>query len=385
MFKRNRKFLALIMAMVMLLTHMAAGAAARPNESTGTDFVAQYLAERGITHDELGIVGPRTAAPAAPAAPASGFTQGAGNGGFTPSTRVPHATMRTRMQQHSAQAASVRGWITIPGTNIDFPVNLNTANNSHYLYRDWRGNNYAGRLSWRNWNQFPDTATYLDFRTTVGNSWATTSRNINVYGHNWTNLRAPLRIGNHAQDRMFAQLKSYTNIEWAAANPHIYFSTPEMEGIWRVFAVGYAHTTPLFFYNNPNPTRAGMQTLIDEWRARSHINFNVDVNPDDRIITLTTCTRWHGEMLTQRYVVVARLLRPGESENDVVTATRNPNIRHPDFTQPVRLPRPAAAQAQAAQAQGTDNPTTPVAPADPAAAAAAAGAPTTLGGGTTLP
>jgi len=373
--------MALLMAVVVLMsTPMSIGVSANssaPQGSGGTDFVSQYLAERGLTREQAGLTG--TGTQAAPAAP--GFAVGQGMGGFTPSTRFPHAGpegARARIQQHAATAPSVVGWLTIPNTNINVPVNFNNANNSHYLYRDWRGNNYAGRLNWRNWNQFPDTATYLDFRTRVGDSWAGTSRNINLYGHNWTNLRGNLRIGNNPADRMFAQLKSYTNIEWATANPHIYFSTGDMEGVWRVFAVGYAHTTPMFFYNNPNPTRTQMQTLVEEWRARSHINFNVDVNGDDRLLTLTTCTRVHGETATQRFVVVARLLRPGESENDVVTATRNTNIRHPDFTQPTHVVRPAAPAAPAAPA-GTDNPTTPVAPANPAENAASQGAPPTFG------
>ncbi|MCL2857953.1 MAG: class B sortase [Oscillospiraceae bacterium] len=405
--KKSRKFVAILLVMVVLVSsHMAYGVSAQQRNS-GTDFVAQHLAERGITREEAGLapstgtgVGTGTtppatsAAPAAPAAAATapgGFTAGRGMGGFTPSTRVPHANTAARIRRDAAVAPTVRGWITIPNTNIDFPVNLSSTSNAHYLYRHWQGEDFTGRLNWRNWNQFPDTATYLDFRTTIGTTWGGTSRNINVYAHNWTNLRNPLRIGNNPADRMFAQLKSYTNVEWAAANPHIYFSTPEMEGIWRVFAVGYAHTTPFFFYNNPNPSRSQMDTIINEWRARSHINFNVDVNADDRLLTLTTCTRIHGEMLTQRYVVVARLLRPGESETDVVTATRNPNIRHPDFSQPVNLPAGEAARAAVAAAQGITSapaaapaaqaaaPAAPAANQTPAAAAAAQGAPPTLG------
>lgn len=305
----------------------------------GTDFVADYLRERGLTAEQIGLTGGSpTAATPAVAGPA-GFTPGLGNGGFIPSTRMPHPNMAGSIAGHVAEGPSVVGWLAIPNTNMNFPVNFSDVDNSFYLYRDWRGTNFAGQLSWRNWNNFPDTAAYLDFRTNIGNSWETTSRNISIYGHNWTNLREPLRIGNNPLDRMFAQLKSYTNINFATANPHIYFSTGDMEGIWRVFAVGYIHTTPFFFYNNPNPTREQMESIIGEWRERTHINFNVDVTPDDRLLTLTTCTRWHGNTDTQRFVVVARLLRPGESENDVVNATPNPNIRHPDFTQPVRLPQ----------------------------------------------
>ena len=412
-FTKSRKFVAMLLAMAVLVSgHLIYDASAMQERraGTGTDFVAQYLAERGLTHEQAGLQPPPPqspwlvpATPAAPATPAvtaqpgtaaavqvapaagatapGGFAAGRGNGGFTPSTRVPHANMAASIRSHAAQAPSVVGWVTIPNTNINFPVNLNRTSperNNHYLYRTWRGENFTGRLNWRNWNQFPDTATYLDFRTTIGNTWAGTSRNLNLYAHNWTNLRGNLRIGNHPQDRMFAQLKSYTNMQWAAANPHIYFSTPYLEGVWRVFAVGYVHTTPFFFYNNPNPTRNQMETIINEWRARSHIHFSTDVNADDRLLTLTTCTRVHGDMVTQRYVVVARLLRPGESENDVVTATRNPNIRHPNFNLPTRLPTDPEQRAAVFRAQGLTPPATP-APAAGQAPAQGTTPPATLG------
>jgi len=363
MFTSNRKkIVVLLLAVIMLVSSQAAvGIESTPNMNAavlsrdgGIDWVALYLEERGLTRDDLNTQA-QAGAPAAATTPAQG-TQTAPTaprvpnppvnaGGFVPSTRFPHANMRSSIQSHAAVHNEVVGWIVVPGTNINFPVNLNTTNNSHYLYRDWRGNDFTGRLNWTNWAQFPDTATYLDFRTRIGPNWGASSRNIPVYGHNWTNLRPPYRVGNHAQDRMFAQLKSYMDINFATQNPHIYFSTGDMEGIWRVFAVGYIHTTPFFFYNSPNPTREGAQNIIDEWRHRTHFNFNVDVNADDRLLTLTTCTRFHGNMLTQRYIVVARLLRPGESENDVVTATRNQNIRHPDFSLPVRLPPSAIAPA----------------------------------------
>ena len=209
--------------------------------------------------------------------------------------------------------SEVKGWLMIPGTNINMPVNYSNKDNNYYLYRDWKGNNYPN-ITWRNWYNYPDNTTYVDYRHRWGDSWQTSSKNVVLYGHNWSNLRAPFDIGsNQANDRthrMFGQLPSYTSIEFAKWQPHIYFSTADYEGIWRVFAVGYCEISPNFFYNNPNPTKEQRQELISEWRKRSHFNFDVDVNADDVLLTLTTCTRQHGSTENQRFVVVARLLVP---------------------------------------------------------------------------
>jgi sortase (surface protein transpeptidase) len=59
----------------------------------------------------------------------------------------------------------------------------------------------------------------------------------------------------------------------------------------------------------------------------------VDVNADDRILTLSTCTRANeGVGGDQRYIVVARLLREGESEKDTIRLTTNTEYVAPKFT-----------------------------------------------------
>ncbi len=265
------------------------------------------------------------------------------------------ATLSKATKSFASVNPDVKGWLMIPGTNMNMPVTYSSMDNNYYLYRDWKGNNYPN-ITWKNWFNYPDNATYVDYRHRWGDSWQTSSKNVVLYGHNWSNLRAPFDIGtSQANDRthhMFAQLASYTNIDFAKWQPHIYYSTADYEGIWRVFSVGYCEITPNFFYNNPNATKAQRQELVDEWRKRSQFNYDVDVNGDDILLTLTTCTRQHGSTENQRFVVVARLLRPGESEKDPVNITVNPNVKHPDFTQPVNL---AQLQAQQVTAQTQEN------------------------------
>lgn len=257
---------------------------------------------------------------------------------FIPSTKYSFEVFKKAIADFSYYNKDVKGWFYVPNTNMNHPVTFSNVNNNYYLYRDWRGNDYTGKIDWRNWSQYPDGATYLDYRTVIGDTWLTSSRNMVLYGHNWNNLRDPMVIGDVKGYSMFAQLPSYTSVEFASQNPHIYYSLGDNEGIWRVFAAGYCVTTPYFFYNNPNPTKEAMLATANDWKLRSHLTFDVDVNENDRFLTLTTCTRRYGSYETQRYVVVARLLRPGESENDPVTVTVNPNIKHPDFGQPTKLP-----------------------------------------------
>lgn len=244
---------------------------------------------------------------------------------FEKSTLYKHTTIKKRLANYQEVNKEVKAWLTIPGTNINEPILYNPQNNNYYLYRDWRGVNYPNT----NWKNFPITATYVDYRHKWGDTWKKSSKNTILYGHNWTNLRNPLTIGNAERHTMFAQLPSYTDKTFAQEHPHIYYSTAESEGIWRVFAVGYCEVSPNFFYNAPNPGKAHYQMILDEWQKRSLYNFDVDVNTTDRILTLSTCSRVYNLGENQRFVVVARLLREGESENDTVKLTVNQNVKEP--------------------------------------------------------
>lgn len=230
------------------------------------------------------------------------------------------------------------GWLTVTGTNINEPICYTSKGNSYYLYRDIKGTNYPQIASYPNYKNYPDSVTYLDYRTVLGEKFTDkgTSRNYVLYGHNWNNLYerdgGKLAIGNKPGYTMFAQLPSYHNMSFAEKNPYIYFSTETDEGIWQVFSVGYTEVSNKFPYHVPYTSKAKTSAIINEWKQRTMFNFDVDVNEDDRILTLSTCTRQYaGVGENQRFVVVARLLREGESVKNKVSVEVNSNMKQPKF------------------------------------------------------
>lgn len=247
--------------------------------------------------------------------------------GFESSSKYKYSKIKSKIVEAHATNKEVKGWLTIPGTNINEPIPFNSTHNTYYEKRSWQGINYPNN----NYSNFVATASYLDFRTKFGETWSKSSKNTVIYGHNWTNLRDPLDIGNVSKHTMFGQLPSYTNMDFAKSNPYIYYSTDELEGIWKVFAVAYCELDESFFYNGPNPAKEKYQTLLNEWKDRTMYDFNVEVDTSDRILTLSTCTRQYNMGAQQRFVVVARLLRDGESENDSVKVSVNEDMKKPKF------------------------------------------------------
>ena len=71
-------------------------------------------------------------------------------------------------------------------------------------------------------------------------------------------------------------------------------------------------------------------SIVDEVRQRSLFTTDVDVQKDDKVLTLSTCTYELGTSIDTRFVVVARMVRDGESEAvDVSKAKLNPNPHYP--------------------------------------------------------
>ncbi|MDR2931532.1 MAG: class B sortase [Oscillospiraceae bacterium] len=247
--------------------------------------------------------------------------------GSVTSSVYDHKSMKAGIKKYAADNSDVKGWLIVPNTNINKPITFSSRDNDYYIYRDIKGTNYTG-ITYKN---YVETANYLDCRTVFGDTWRKSSRNTVIYGHNWTNLREPHAIGANNNHIMFGQLPSYTNMEFAKQNPHIYFSTEKNEGIWRVFSVAFVELSTDFNYNQPNPTSEDYEALIKELQNRSMFDFGVDVEKTDRILTLSTCTRQYSAGAQQRFIVVARLLRDGESEKDSVSVSVNSDMKRPRF------------------------------------------------------
>ena len=208
-----------------------------------------------------------------------------------------------------AQNSDVIGWLTVPNTTIDAEVLQKVGDNVYYERRD-----ITGKYNW-----------YGCYYADGGNTFGTRNdltKNTIIYGHN---------MEDKANGLKFAQLMHYLDVDWASKNPYIYFSTPEDDMVFQVYAVFYTDTN--FQYHLENPDDATFANIIKEAKLRSELNYDVDVTTGDKILTLSTCTYKYGgpSNQNQRFVVQARLLRAGEEIKDTVSVTKNPNPKAPQF------------------------------------------------------
>lgn len=257
--------------------------------------------------------------PASSAAPASSAVPAVSTASVAVTSTVPStfdasvmgSSGKENIAAYKQINSDVKGWLKIPGTNINYPVFQSAPGYDAHYYLDRNIYRQASR----------NGVLYAGSTAKFGTGKSGLSLNTVIFGHNWTNYSANPRIGN-ANDVMFAQLTAYHHLNFAKAYPYLWFSTETTEMPWVIFAAFY--TDVGFFYIDPNPSAANHAAVIAGAKARSRHIYDVDVDSSDRIITLSTCTRAYGSSENQRFVVMARQLREGESFTPI-TVTANPN------------------------------------------------------------
>ena len=219
------------------------------------------------------------------------------------------------------------GWLKVPGTPTDTPI-YKGRSNEYYIKRDlWSGA----------WSRYGTS--FMDFQ----NDPLNLNRNTVIYGHSFAN-----EVDSSQEDRIFGAIEKYRDLEFYKKNPVIEFNTLYKDYKWKVIACfvtnGDAHNIGdngyLFYYIAPHMNNQSFMQFIDEINQRSFIHTGVDVNENDKILTLSTCTYYlagGGRLTDERFAVIARMVREGESEEvDVSRAVKNENIRFPQIYYTVR-------------------------------------------------
>lgn len=152
----------------------------------------------------------------------------------------------------------VAGWLLIPDTEVSYPL-LQARDNSYYLRRDWTGrHDRAGSL-------------FLDFR----NSAELTDPNTVIYGHRMRN------------GSMFGSLLHYDSQSYWEAHPTVYLATEAGRFRGEIFAAYETEITDgIYQVGQPSGTDRRMEDRL----VRSVIHTGVTPGPEDRILTLSTCT-----------------------------------------------------------------------------------------------
>ncbi len=162
------------------------------------------------------------------------------------------------------------GWITIPGTNIDYPI-VQGNDNTYYLTHSFKKErNSAGSI-------------FLDYR--INGDFE--GKNSIIFGHHMRN------------DTMFAQINLFKSSYFSKLHPYAYIVTPKGR-------LKYEYIGSYIFPGNKDVLKisfndgADFLKYIKQIQSISSYKTTLKIGKEDKLLTLVTCTY---EFENARFVV----------------------------------------------------------------------------------
>jgi sortase B len=165
------------------------------------------------------------------------------------------------------------GWVSVPGTVIDYPV-VQADDNDFYLRRDIHKQAASGG------------AIFMDYRSDSKGQ----GRHTILYGHHMRN------------GTMFKELEKFKNAEFFEQNGYVRFDTLFAEIEWEVFSVYITDTTFPYIQVSFSSDEEYVD-FLKRIQNKSIYQKDIELNAEDQILTLSTCTYEYDDA---RFVVHAR-------------------------------------------------------------------------------
>ena len=201
--------------------------------------------------------------------------------------------------------SDIKGWLKLPGTNIDYPVMQAFNGSDYYLKRDFEG------------NKDKNGSLYIDGHCNVKKP----SKSILIHGHNMDST-----------GMMFHELLRYKDINFYKEHPVITFDSLYKEAKWKIIAYvrlsGDMNINQGFSYLQGNfKNKHDFMDFVYQMEMRSLYQCPVSVNENDYLLVLSTCSY---EINDYRTVVVARRVRKGEDAKvDTSSAVMRSDVLYP--------------------------------------------------------
>lgn len=169
------------------------------------------------------------------------------------------------------------GWLYVNNTNINYPF-VQGKDNTYYLTHAFNRNKSA--VGWL----------FADYRSDLKSF----KRNTVIYGHG------------RVDQVMFGSLENILKKSWYTNtdNHIIKLSTPTQNTLWQVFSV-YTVEAESYYLTHNFENDESYDKFLKTIESRSKYDFGVELDVNDKVLTLSTCLNYNGE----RIVLHAKLVK----------------------------------------------------------------------------
>lgn len=202
-------------------------------------------------------------------------TDGIGDASTSAVTLVKNPIDFASLQQENPD---IYAWITIPNTNISYPICQSATDDTYYLSHDSDGNESTGGAV------FSEMQTSKDFTKPVSV----------IYGHN---------------SGLFAEIHYFENTDFFNNNEYFYIYTPYHVITYRVISAyqyDNRHILNSFDFLQPDVKRSYFDMVCNPQSMIKNVREGASLSDDDRIVQLSTCMSPYSS--AQRYIVTGVLV-----------------------------------------------------------------------------
>ena len=208
------------------------------------------------------------------------FTNNADGATFKTVDRVKHIKKEKKKEKDAKGYATI-GWLRVQGTNIDAPI---------IKYDSMEGMEEVNKEDFL-WNEYPEEKI---------------QKRVNIQGHNILNLSAKPEVGLDYFTR-FENLMSFVYIDFAKENQYIQYTVDGKNYLYQIFAVYFDEVYNLDLYNPDEYSDEEVEEFIQRSLDKSLYKYDVEVNKNEKVISLITCTRMYGNDKKQ-FLVVGKMI-----------------------------------------------------------------------------
>ncbi len=198
-----------------------------------------------------------------------------------PEFNVNFSSRVEKLANFDSQGIMKYGWLQVEGTNIDLPIISGV---------------FSGEVDYSFGWLSPSSVGYKTRKVLVG--------------HNVLNVSSNPMVNNEILTD-FEDLMSFVYYNFAKEHMYLSYTENGVDKIFVIYGIGFYD----YYYDNAQGlnTEEEIKNYFNLVKENSIYNYNVDVNENDNIITVKTCTRYFGANEKQQFVIDARELREGET------------------------------------------------------------------------
>ena len=184
----------------------------------------------------------------------------------------------------NVDGAKAISWLKVQGTNIDLPV-----------------------LYYHEVVNISDPTNDIAWSYTKDNKLADKTT---IFSHNVLNVSKNPLIGDKNHKR-FEQLMAYIYFDFVKENKYIQYTINGENYLYKIYGVSLKKTESVE-YETSDFSKKELKKYIEDTKKDSYFDFNIEVDENDKLLTLVTCTRFYGSTDEYSFVVDARKVRNNE-------------------------------------------------------------------------